>query len=526
MSPVLIIVAVIAGVLSGALAAFLLARRTASTVVLEAEARARTLSEAAAREAEALRKEAIVNGKESLRQERDKLAEESKAAQQEIRNAQQDLKQQQKKIEQREEDLDRQRARLEKREEEVDLTHAAARAAQAEAEQARSDWQTRVSELDRQLEQVAGLSLDEARAEVVRRAEETARIDAAKAMRRVEEEAKEQAETNAKHIVAQAIQRYSGDYVVERTVTVVPIPDDGMKGRIIGREGRNIRAFEMITGVDLIVDDTPESVVISCHNPLRRQIARQTLERLIEDGRIQPGRIEELHQAVTADIEKEIGAAGQHAVFDLGLQALHPELVRLMGINKFRTSYAQNILHHSSEVGFLCGMMADELGLDRALARRCGFLHDIGKAVDQEFEGSHAQIGADLCRKYGESDAVVRAVAEHHDDSPSTIYGILVQAADALSAARPGARREMLASYVKRLEELEDIARRHTSVQRAYAIQAGRELRVVLDAEQTSDDGAFMLAREIAAEIEAEMTYPGQIKVTVLRETRATAFAK
>lgn len=513
--PVLVVI----GVLVGTGGAFLVVRRTAASVVAEAEARARTLAEAAEREAVALRKEAIVEGKEALRRDREELEQQQKAATQ-------DLRQRERKIEQREEELDRQRERFERREEELDRNRAAAAALQAEADEARSLWQSRLGELDSKLEEIGRMSMEDAKAELIRRAEETARLDAAKVARRIEEEAKETAETQAKHIVAQAIQRYAGDYIVERTVTVVQIPDDGMKGRIIGREGRNIRAFEMITGVDLIVDDTPESVVISCHNPLRRQVARQTLERLIEDGRIQPSRIEELHAVVTSDLEREIAEAGQNAVFDLGLQALHPELVRLMGINKFRTSYAQNILHHSSEVGFLCGMMADELGLDRALARRAGFLHDIGKAVDQEFEGSHAQIGADLCRKYGESEAVVKAVGEHHDDPPSTIYGVLVQAADALSAARPGARREMLASYVKRLEELEEIAGRHGAVQRAYAVQAGRELRVMLDAEQLDDDGAWALAKEIAAEIESEMTYPGQIKVTVLRETRATAFAK
>lgn len=527
-----ILIPLIAGAvaLGGGVLGFVLGRKAASTtlqnaeksaeaIVLAAKKEAETLTTAARREAETAKKAAIVEGKEAIRSDREALEKEARQKAEEHRERE-------RKLHQREEELTRLRQRMEKKEEDLDRRSSELAVAKQRVDTELASLNARRSELEQALEKTAQLTVEEARQQLLAQVQEKAKLDAAKIARELEEEAKANAHREAQKIIALAVTRYAGEYIADRTVTVVPIPDDQMKGRIIGREGRNIRTFEMITGVDLIVDDTPDHVVLSCHNPLRREIARLTLLKLIEDGRIQPGRIEEIYHSITQDAEKEIRDAGQQAVFDLGLQGLHPELVRIMGMNKFRTSYSQNVLLHSSEVGFLCGMMAGELGLNVALARRCGFLHDIGKAIDHEFEGSHQKIGAELCKKYGESEDVVRAVAEHHDDPPSTIFGVLTQAADTLSAARPGARRETVTNYIKRMEDLERIATQHKEVNRAFAIQSGRELRVMLDAERTTDDAAYHIAKSVAAQIEAELKYPGQIKVTVLRELRATAFAK
>lgn len=516
------------------------AKSEAETLVKAAKSEAETLRRSAQSEIETLRRAALIEAKDAVAADRLKLEQQATEHARVQREREAALDERERKIEQRIEklderersldqrqsELDRIRQRLDRKDEELDAREQKLAEEMAALEAARAQLAADRSQLTARLEQVARMTAAEAKEELLKEVREAAELEAARLAKRLEDEARERAEYTAKKIIATAVQRFSGEYIAERSVSVVPIPDDQMKGRIIGREGRNIRTFELITGTDLIVDETPDAVVVSCHNPLRRENARLTLERLIADGRIQPGRIEEIYQQVTSETEKTIREAGQQAVFDLGLQAMHPELVRLMGINKFRTSYAQNILLHSSEVGFICGMMADELGLDRQLARRCGFLHDIGKAVDHEFEGAHAAIGAELCKKFGESEEVIKAVAEHHDDPPSTIYGVLVQAADTLSAARPGARRETVQSYIKRLEDMEQIAYRHSGVQRAFAIQAGRELRIILDAEKIDDDGAFQVARAVASEIEATLKYPGQIKVTVLRETRATAFAK
>ena len=516
--------------LAGGALGFVLARKTAAATLAAAETAAKTLVEAAnkesaalttaaKREADTLRKAAIVDGKDALRNEIEQFDREAREKVEEHRERE-------KKLQQREEDVNRVRQRIEKKEEDLDRRNDDIVRAREKIDAELATLAQKRGDLEKVLEKTAQMTVEEARKELLSRIEERAKLDAAKVAREIEENAKANVQNEVQKILALAVNRYAGEYVAERTVTVVPIPDDQMKGRIIGREGRNIRTFEMITGVDLIVDDTPDHVVISCHNPLRREIARLTLLRLIEDGRIQPGRIEEIYHGVTQNTEKEIRDAGQQAVFDLGLQGLHPELVRIMGMNKFRTSYSQNVLLHSSEVGFICGIMAAELGLDQALARRCGFLHDIGKAIDHEFEGSHQKIGGELCKKFGEVEDVVRAVAEHHDDPPATIFGVLVQAADTLSAARPGARRETVTNYIKRMEDLERIATLHPEVNRAFAVQSGRELRVMLDAERTTDDAAYHIAKSVAAQIEAELTYPGQIKVTVLRELRASAFAK
>ena len=346
-------------------------------------------------------------------------------------------------------------------------------------------------------------------------------------IRQIETEARETADRKAKEVLAMAVQRYAGDFVAEETVTAVTLPSEEMKGRIIGREGRNIRALEAATGVDLIIDDTPETVVLSAHNPMRRMVAKLALERLITDGRIHPARIEDIVNKVEQEMEVKNQEAGEKATFDVGVHGIHSELVRYLGRLQFRTSYTQNVLTHSLEVAFLCGLMASELGLDVKSAKRAGLLHDIGKSADHEVEGPHAQIGADLAKKYGESSEIVYAIASHHNDvSPKSILAVLVQAADSLSGARPGARKELLENYIKRLEELENIATAFSGVSKAYAIQAGREIRVLVNAEEVDDDQTFLLCKSIAEKIESTMSYPGQIKVTVIRERRAVGLAK
>jgi len=362
---------------------------------------------------------------------------------------------------------------------------------------------------------------------LLKKIEEEAKHEAAKMIKQIEEQAKEEAHKKAQKILALAVNRYAGEFVAEKTVSVVPLPNEEMKGRIIGREGRNIRAIEAATGVDVIIDDTPEVVILSGFNPIRREIARLALERLVADGRIHPARIEEVVDKVTEEIEAAIQEAGEQACFDVGVHGIHPELVKLLGKLKYRTSYAQNVLQHSVEVAFLCGIMASELGIDSKLAKRAGLLHDIGKAVDHEVEGPHALIGADLAKKYGEPEEVVHAIAAHHEDiQPKTVLAVLVQAADSLSGARPGARKELLEHYVKRLEELENVATSFEGVSKAYAIQAGRELRVMIDCEKVDENETYLLCKEIAKAIEERLTYPGQIKVTCIREKRAVEYAR
>ena len=378
-----------------------------------------------------------------------------------------------------------------------------------------------------EMEKVAGLTREEAKRSIIDEIVGQARNEAAKHIRLVEEEAREEADRRAKRILTVAIERMAGEFVAERTVAVVPLPSDEMKGRIIGREGRNIRAIEAATGVDIIIDDTPEAVVISCHNPIRREIARVGLERLISDGRIHPGRIEEVVRKAEQEVEESIREAGQRALLEVGVHGVHPELVKLLGMLKYRYSYAQNVLMHSIEAAFLCGAMAAELGLNEKQARRAALLHDIGKALTHEVEGSHALIGAELARKYGESAKIVNAIAAHHEEvKAETILAPLVDAADALSGARPGARREVLESYVKRLEDLETIAKSFKGVEKCFAVQAGREMRIIVEPNQVTDDDTLLLARDVARKIESEMAYPGQIKVTVIREVRSTELAR
>jgi ribonuclease Y len=384
-----------------------------------------------------------------------------------------------------------------------------------------------LEEQKEKLEKIAGISSEEAKNHLIQSMEATAKRDAAAVIRKIEEETKRVADKTSREIIAYAVQRYSGEYVAENTVSVVNLPNDEMKGRIIGREGRNIRAIEAATGIDLIVDDTPEAVVLSSFDPIRREVARISLERLITDGRIHPGRIEDIVKKVRAEIDVIIRETGERTSFDAGVHDIHPEIIYLLGSLRFRTSFSQNVLQHSIEVAHLTGMMAAELKMNVKEAKRAGLLHDIGKAVDHKVEGTHAAIGADYAKRFGESAKIIQAIATHHDDGrTNTLLGVLVQAADTLSAARPGARREMLETYVKRLEELESIANSFSGVDKCYAIQAGREIRILVENEKISDNDAVMLCKDIIKKIETDLTYPGQIKVTVIRETRVSDFAR
>ena len=485
---------------------------------LDRSTAARSLEEAR-READAIRREAEIQAKDGILKARSEFEEE-------LKETRRDLQALERRLLGREEVLDKRLEGLEKRE--TGLTNR--EDAIEKKEQVLGEQETEslrlVEEARRQLEIVAGISREEARKALMEEMVEEARHDSARRIRLMEEQAKADADREAKKMIALAIARLAGDFVTERTVSVVSLPNDEMKGRIIGREGRNIRALEAATGIDLIVDDTPESVIISGHNPIRREIARLSLETLIADGRIHPGRIEEVVRRSEKEIDEIIKEAGQKAVFDVGVHGIHPELVKLLGRLKFRYSYAQNVLLHSIEMAFICGSMAAELGLNEKQARRAALLHDIGKAVDHEVEGSHAIIGGELARKYGESPKIVNAIAAHHEEvRAETILAPLVDAADALSGARPGARREMLETYVRRLEELERISNSFRGVEKSYAVQAGRELRIMVQATQVSDDEAASMARAVAKKVESEMAYPGQIKVTVIRETRAVEYA-
>ena len=426
----------------------------------------------------------------------------------------------------KEENVDRKIEQYERKERELNHKEKTLRKREGQIERKELEYEELIEEQKQQLEKISGLSADQAKELLIRAMENEARYEGARIIKKIENEAKEQADRKAKKILATAIQRYAGEYVAERTVSVVPLPSDEMKGRIIGREGRNIRALEAATGIDLIIDDTPEAVILSGFNPVRREVARLSLMRLTSDGRIHPARIEDVVKKVGQEVDIVVKEAGEQAAFDLGVHGIHIELIKTIGRLKFRTSYAQNVLQHSIEVGFLCGIMASELGLNAKIARRMGLLHDIGKAIDHEVEGPHALIGSRLVKKFNESPKVVHAIAAHHEDvSPNSVLALLVQAADGLSGARPGARKELLENYIKRLEDLENIANSFKGVSNTYAIQAGRELRVIVESEMISDEEAILVSRDIAKKIEESLTFPGQIKVTVIRETRAVEYA-
>ncbi len=481
----------------------------------------------AARALEEARKESEVIRREAQVQAKDVLLNARQTAEQEIRERRREVQQIEKRILAKEEAIEKRLQSLETRDNEYTRRDATLRDRESQLADKEREAVENVRLSREKLEEVAEMSREEAKRSLLDSMLAEARHEAAKKIRQIEDEAKQEAERKSKKIVSIAIERLAGDFVAERTVTVVPIPSDDMKGRIIGREGRNIRAIEAATGVDLIVDDTPESVVVSCHNPIRREIARLALQRLISDGRIHPGRIEEVVRKAEQELDNNIREIGQKAIFEIGIHGVHPEIVKLVGMLRYRYSYAQNVLQHSLEAAFICGAMAAELGLNEKQARRAALLHDIGKALTHEVEGSHAIIGAEIARKYGESAKIVNAIAAHHEEvRAETILAPLVDAADALSGARPGARREVLESYVKRLDDLERISTSFQGVEKAFAVQAGREVRIIVEPGRVDDDQAAVLARDVARKIEAEMTYPGQIKVTVIRELRASEVAR
>ncbi|MBW1995534.1 MAG: ribonuclease Y, partial [Deltaproteobacteria bacterium] len=437
-----------------------------------------------------------------------------------------ELKNREQRLLQKEEAIDKKIEQLDQRERDIARKEKEFTKKENKILQDERKYKELIDEQRKQLEKISGLTSEQAKDLLIRSMENEARYEGAKLVKRIENETKEIADKRAKKIMATAIQRYAADFVAERTVSVVQLPNDEMKGRIIGREGRNIRALEAATGIDLIIDDTPEAVILSGFNPVRREIARISLTRLIADGRIHPARIEDVVKKVTQEVDQSIKEAGEQAAFDLGIHGIHSKLIKYIGQLKFRTSYAQNVLQHSVEVGFLTGIMAAELGLNSKLARRIGLLHDLGKAVDHEVEGPHAIIGSKLAKKFGESPSITHAIAAHHEDvPPESVYALLVQAADSLSGARPGARKEILENYIKRLEELENIANSFKGVSNSYAIQAGREIRVIVESDRVSDDESVLLSRDIVKKIEESLTFPGQIKVTVIRETRAVAYA-
>ena len=484
-------------------------------------------TELATRIVEESRKEAQAQKKEILLQGQDELFNQKRELEHEFKERERELKARDRKLQEQGERLEEKLEKATEKEHELlsvekDLSKKERKLAELE-----ETLNERIDEQEHRLQEVSGLTAEEARQRLFAEIESRTRHEAAKMMRHIESEAREAADRKAREILACAIQRYAGDYVGEQTVTAVTLPSEDMKGRIIGREGRNIRALEAATGVDLIIDDTPETVILSAYSPIRRQVARMALERLIQDGRIHPARIEDVVHKCEQELEVQIREVGEQATFDAGVHGIHPELVRFLGQLRYRTSFTQNVLQHSLEVSALCGMMAAELGMDIKKAKRAGLLHDIGKAVDHEVEGPHALIGADLAKKYNESKEILHAIAAHHEDQrPETALAVLVQAADSLSGARPGARKELLESYVKRLEDLENIASEFDGVSKAYAIQAGREIRVMVNSENVDDDQTYMLCKGITGKIEENLTYPGQIRVTVIRERRAVGYAK
>ncbi|MDZ4164256.1 MAG: ribonuclease Y [Smithellaceae bacterium] len=514
---ILIIIAVaISGVVLGYFISLSLSRKRLDT----SEGLSVRIVEEAKKEAETIKKEALLQAKENLLKVKTDNEREARERKNELDNLERRLRLKEETIEKRVDVQAQKEANLENRDRML-----------SQREQQTGEKHERLDRLmeeqKRKLEEVAGISAEEAKNQLIQTMEAAARRDAAGLIRKIEDEARLTADRQAREIVSYAIQRYAGDVVTEKTVSVVSLPNDEMKGRIIGREGRNIRAIEAATGIDLIVDDTPEAVVLSSFDPVRREVARISIERLITDGRIHPGRIEDVVTKVRGEVENIIRETGERTSFDLGVHDIHPEIITLLGSLKYRTSYSQNVLQHSVDVAYLTGMMAAELKMNIKEAKRAGLLHDIGKAVDHKIEGQHAAIGADYARRFGESSQIVQAIASHHEDGRNnSILAVLVQAADTLSAARPGARREMLESYVKRLEDLERIANSFAGVDRCYAIQAGREIRIMVENDKISDADTVMLCRDIIKKIETDLTYPGHIKVTIIRETRISEYAK
>ena len=519
------VVALLIVALSAAIGGFLIwtaqaRRRAADEAMDRARVEADRLGKQAERDADALRKEAAIEAREKAHEISAAAEQKARERRDEILGVEQALADKTRALADRLALTDRGEQDLRKREKALAAQEQSSAAALARCEQLMADRQ-------RELQRIAGLSADEARELLIKQMEGDARRDAANLVKRLETEARETAAQRAQGIIVDAIQRSAAEHAIEATVSVVDLPSDDLKGRIIGREGRNIRALETATGVELIVDDTPGAIILSSFDPYRREVARQSIERLIADGRIHPARIEEVVDKVKIEMEDAVRREGEAAAFELGLYDLHPEVLRLMGRLKYRTSYGQNVLNHSKEVAFLAGIMAKELGLNGQTAARAAFLHDIGKAIDRDLQGTHLELGLDFLRKHGESEPVLQAVAAHHMDIDwPSLEAMLVQAADAISAARPGARRDILESYVKRLEKLEGIADSFEGVSKAFALQAGREIRIIVESERISDEATVWLSKDIARRIENELQYPGQIKVTVIRETRAVEFAR
>lgn len=507
-----VIITVLAIIISFAIG-YLARKSIAEAKIASAEIQAKRLVEDAEKAAEARKRETLLEAKEEVLKLRNEVERENKERRSELQRMERRLMQ-------KEESLDRKTESMERKEDALNKK-------EAEAERIKQDLNQIYNKQVAELERISGMTSDQARQILLADVEKEIQHEAAKMIKDIEEKAKEEGEKRAREIISLAIQRCAADHVAETTVAVIPLPSDEMKGRIIGREGRNIRAFETLTGIDLIIDDTPEAVILSGFDPIRREVARISLEKLIVDGRIHPARIEEMVEKAKKEVDAQIRESGEQAVFETGVHGLHPELVHLLGRLRFRTSYGQNVLKHSIEVAHLAGLMAAELGADVQLAKRSGLLHDIGKAVDHEVEGPHVTIGVDLAKKYRENADILHAIAAHHgDEEPKTIVAVLVQAADAISAARPGARRETLENYIRRLQKLEEIASTFEGVEKSYAIQAGREIRIMVKPDRVDDLGSIRLVREIAKKIEGELDYPGQIKVTVIRETRVVDYAK
>ncbi|MDO4472376.1 MAG: ribonuclease Y [Bacillota bacterium] len=511
-----IIIPVVVGLIAlvlGLLVGYILRKSIGEKTIGNAETTARNMLLDAEKNAENIRKEVVLEAKEEAQRQRND-------AEKEIRERRNEISKAERRLNQKEDSIDRKLDNIEKKEESI--THKEKKIESRLAEQEKI-----LHKQLEELEKISGYTVDQAREIILQKVEQEARSEAAVLYKDIETKAKEEADKKAKEIITGAIQRCAADHVAESTVSVVPLPNDEMKGRIIGREGRNIRAIENATGIDLIIDDTPEAVILSGFDPVRREIARLALEKLIVDGRIHPARIEEQVEKATREVNAIIKEEGEQATFDVGIHNLHPELVKLLGRLKYRTSYGQNVLKHSIEVAHLAGLMAGELGLDVTLAKRAGLLHDIGKALDHEREGTHVDIGMEVLKKYKESEAVINGMAAHHGDyEPKSMEAVLIMAADALSAARPGARRETLESYIKRLQKLEEIANTTKGVENSYAIQAGREIRIIAKPDEVGDESIALLARDISKKIESELEYPGQIKVNVVRETRAIDYAK
>lgn len=507
-----LVVGLVVGLLIGVPVGKARRKKVAEAAIGSAEDEARRIVDDGAKQAETMKKEALLEAKEEILRQRNEAERELKERRKEITRMESRLTQKEETLDKKTEALEKKNDNLDRKLHENDLLRE-----QIEAELAKHQ---------KILETLSGLSAQEAKEELMRRVETEIKDEMGARMIELEEQFKEEADTKAKNIISVAIQRYAADQVAEAAISVVPLPSEEMKGRIIGREGRNIQKLETLTGVELIIDDTPEAITLSGFDPVRREIARLSLEKLISDGRIHPARIEETVEKAKREVEAAVKQAGERAVFEVGVHGINPELVKLLGRLKYRTSYGQNVLRHSVEVAFLSGIIADELGVDSATAKRAGLLHDIGKAFPHDVEGSHVQIGVNAAKKYKENRDVIHAIEAHHNDvEPQTIIAVIVQAADAISAARPGARREDLENYIKRLEKLEEIAVGFEGVDKAYAIQAGREIRVMVKPEQISDDGMKVIAREMAKKIKDEVKYPGQIKINVIRESRAVDYA-